>query len=151
LCERPIEIDAERIVQRRHPAGLLAAQTFHEPWKFGLTKPAHTHLGVETDQGHVHREVQIPEELDGGGLREPGVAIHAAARVEQHAEMERHGLEIVVESAGEIRDTLLAPLFLNHEVFGPQPGHRLPVLAHHSDPEMHEVDTTPEHGLRLQW
>ena len=150
LCECAIEIDAQRVVERRHPAGLLAAQAFNEPRKVGLAKSAHTHSGVKAHQGHVHSKIQFLEKLDGSSLREPGVALHAAARVEQHAEMERHGLEITVESAREICNILLTPLFLNHKVFGGQTGDRLPVLTHDGDPEMHKIDATPEYGLLLQ-
>ena len=149
LVEGAVEIHAEGIVERGQASRFLAAQPLGESRKVPLREPANSHLGVEVGQRHVFGEVETPEKPQRGGFREPAVAPHAAAGVEQHTQMKRHGVEVAGHAAGKIGDHFAARVFGDDEVLDGQPRDRVAGSVHDGDGDPHQIHATAKHRLGL--
>ena len=137
LRRRAAQVDGERVVERRHAAGLAHADAFDQVGIVVGAEDGAAHFGVEVDQRHVDRVLVLVEELDRRGPDVLHVLIHAAAGVEQEPEVQRRRDGDV--RRGEELDLLrLAPLE-NLEVGLRQAGDRRPAPVGDDHAEVHQI------------
>ena len=89
LALRAVEIDADRVVERRPAVGLALADALDEARIVGGGEARDAHLRVEVHERDVGGVIERVDELDRGRARVPEVVGHAAAGVEQQAEVQR--------------------------------------------------------------
>ena len=99
------------------PAGLARADALDHPRKVLLRVARDADLGVEVHQRHVGGVGEGVEKAHGGRARQRDVFAHAAARVEEQADVGLDGAVLGV-AAGEVGDGLRAAV-LDHGEVGP--------------------------------
>jgi hypothetical protein len=141
-----VEIDAERVVERRPPVGAPAADPFHQARELPLLVARHPHLGVEVDERDVPRVAERVEEADGSGARQLDVLAHAAAGVEQQADVQLRGRG-GFGAPREVRDRLALAVLENLQVVGGQVGDEVPAAVGDGDTDVHQLDAGAERRL----
>ena len=139
-----VEIHADGVVQRGPAVGLPAADALDETRVVVGAEAGDAHLGVEVDERDVGGVVEGVDELDRGGARVLDVARHAAAGVEQQADVQRR--RVLGLARGEILQRLRLAVLEDLEVFRLEARDRLALLVDDGDAEVHEIDGGAEVG-----
>ena len=87
---------------------------------------------------------QAVEELDGRAARHPDVLAHAAAGVEEQADVERRLGALLGVAAGEVADFLLLAALVDLEIGEFETVDRRPLLVHDRQADVHDIDAGPE-------
>jgi hypothetical protein len=87
---------------------------------------------------------QAVEELDGRAARHPDVLTHAAAGIEEQADMERRLGALLGVAAGEVADFLLLAALVELEIGDLESVDRRPLLVHDREADVDDVDPGPE-------
>ena len=119
LVHRAAEVDADGVEERGPAIGLAPAQPRHQAAEVALAVGGDADFGVEVDDRHVLGARQAIEELDRGAARQLDVGGHAAAGVEDQADVQRRPLASIRPgvAAHEVADLLAAAGFGDLEVF----------------------------------
>jgi hypothetical protein len=149
---RAIEVDAERVVERRPAVGPASTNALDEARHVHRSVLRDAHFGVEVDERDVLGLGEVLQEPDGGRAGQTHVLEHAAARVEQQPEPEvqpvRFGLGRVEGIAAEKdRDVLLLAVLEDLEVLRAEIGDEVALAVEHHHGHVHQIDPAPESSL----
>ena len=143
LAAGPVQVQPDRVVERRETARLLLPDPLDEPRELVLAVARRAHFGVEVDDGDVDGVGQRVEELDRRGLGEGQVLAHAPADVEHQAEVHRRR-GVVAVAGREVADRLLPAVLVDLEVVERQVGDEVSFPVGDGGADVDEVDARPE-------